>query len=84
MTWLACTNSSVFTDRVIPAISRQCQVHQIEATASIAFSTVGVNAEQIARAMKLSIPAVKSRIHRARVFLRNELTPYFIKGRRGN
>jgi DNA-directed RNA polymerase specialized sigma24 family protein len=29
--------------------------------------------------MKLSVPAVKSRIHRARVFLRNRLATYFAK-----
>jgi RNA polymerase sigma-70 factor (ECF subfamily) len=44
----------------------------------------GLSNEAIARAMKLSVPAVKSRIHRARVFLRNELATYFIKGKRGN
>ena len=44
----------------------------------------GLSNEQIAKAMKLSIPAVKSRIHRARVFLRNELAPYFIKANRGD
>jgi RNA polymerase sigma-70 factor (ECF subfamily) len=41
----------------------------------------GLSNEQIAKAMKLSVPAVKSRIHRARVFLRNELSKYFAKGR---
>jgi len=44
----------------------------------------GLSNEQIAKAMKLSVPAVKSRIHRARVFLRNELATYFAKGRRDN
>jgi len=44
----------------------------------------GLPNEQIAKAMKLSVPAVKSRIHRARVFLRNELATYFSKGRRDN
>ena len=44
----------------------------------------GLSNEQIAKAMKLSVPAVKSRIHRARVFLRNELASYFAKGRRDN
>jgi RNA polymerase sigma-70 factor (ECF subfamily) len=42
----------------------------------------GLSNEQIAKAMKLSVPAVKSRIHRARVFLRNELSRYFAKERR--
>lgn len=41
----------------------------------------GLSNEEIARAMKLSIPAVKSRIHRARVFLRGELAKY--SARRG-
>jgi len=41
----------------------------------------GLSNEQIARAMKLSVPAVKSRIHRARVFLRNELATYFARAR---
>lgn len=44
----------------------------------------GLSNEEIAKAMKLSVPAVKSRIHRARVFLRNELAPYLIKKKRGN
>jgi RNA polymerase sigma-70 factor (ECF subfamily) len=44
----------------------------------------GLSNEQIAKAMKLSVPAVKSRIHRARVFLRNELSRYFAKERRDN
>jgi RNA polymerase sigma-70 factor (ECF subfamily) len=44
----------------------------------------GLSNEAIARAMKLSVQAVKSRIHRARVFLRNELATYFIKGKRDN
>ena len=44
----------------------------------------GLSNKQIAKAMKLSVPAVKSRIHRARVFLRNELATYFAKGRRDN
>ena len=44
----------------------------------------GLSNEQIAKAMKLSVPAVKSRIHRARVFLRNELATYFARGRRDN
>lgn len=44
----------------------------------------GLSNEEIAKVMKLSVPAVKSRIHRARVFLRAELSKYFAKGRRDN
>jgi RNA polymerase sigma-70 factor (ECF subfamily) len=42
----------------------------------------GLSNEEIAKVMRLSVPAVKSRIHRARVFLRNELSRYFTKGGR--
>jgi len=37
----------------------------------------GLSAEETAEALKLSVPAVKSRLHRARTFVRNELAEYF-------
>ena len=37
----------------------------------------GFTAEETADMLKLSVSAVKSRLHRARVFLRNELAGYF-------
>lgn len=37
----------------------------------------GFSAEETAEMLKLSIPAVKSRLHRARVFVRRELAGYF-------
>jgi RNA polymerase sigma-70 factor, ECF subfamily len=37
----------------------------------------GFSAEETAQVLKLSVPAVKSRLHRARVFVRNELAGYF-------
>jgi len=37
----------------------------------------GFSAEETAQMLKLSIPAVKSRLHRARVFVRRELAGYF-------
>jgi RNA polymerase sigma-70 factor (ECF subfamily) len=36
----------------------------------------GKSAEETARIVKLSIPAVKSRLRRARVFLREQLNEY--------
>ena len=37
----------------------------------------GFSAEETADMLKLSVPAVKSRLHRARVFVRRELAEYF-------
>ena len=37
----------------------------------------GLSTEEVAAITNLSIPALKSRLHRARKFLREELTPYF-------
>jgi RNA polymerase sigma-70 factor (ECF subfamily) len=42
----------------------------------------GFSAEETADVLKLSVPAVKSRLHRARVFVRRELAGYF-EERRG-
>ena len=39
----------------------------------------GLSTEDVGKTLNLSIPAVKSRLHRARLFLRNELNPYFGK-----
>jgi RNA polymerase sigma-70 factor (ECF subfamily) len=36
----------------------------------------GLSAEETGKVLKLSIPAVKSRLRRARVFLREQLNPY--------
>jgi RNA polymerase sigma-70 factor (ECF subfamily) len=40
----------------------------------------GLSAEETAQAVGLSVPAVKSRLHRARVFIRRELAGYFQDG----
>ena len=39
----------------------------------------GLSTEETAQATELSVPAVKSRLHRARAFLRNELNKSFQK-----
>jgi len=36
----------------------------------------GLSAEEAGKILKLSVPAVKSRLRRARVFLREQLNPY--------
>ena len=40
----------------------------------------GLAYEEIAEALNLSVPAVKSRIHRAKLNLKNKLTPYLERG----
>ena len=40
----------------------------------------GLAYEEIAEALNLSIPAVKSRIHRAKLNLQEKLTPYLERG----
>jgi RNA polymerase sigma-70 factor (ECF subfamily) len=39
----------------------------------------GFSTEEVGKTLKLSVPAIKSRLHRARLFLRNELNPYFVE-----
>jgi len=40
----------------------------------------GLSAEEAAKALGISVPAVKSRLHRARLFLRKELSAYYLTG----
>lgn len=40
----------------------------------------GLSNKEVGKILKLSIPAVKSRLHRARMFLRTELSKYFVEG----
>ncbi|MHB8859836.1 MAG: RNA polymerase sigma factor [Thermoleophilia bacterium] len=40
----------------------------------------GLPATEVAEVLDLSVPAVKSRLHRARLFLRNRLSDYFAVG----
>ncbi len=42
----------------------------------------GFSAEETAEMLKLSVPAVKSRLHRARVFVRQDLAGYFQERRK--
>lgn len=41
----------------------------------------GLSNAEIAKVLDISIPAVKSRLHRARLFLRGELSKYFARGK---
>jgi len=42
----------------------------------------GLSNEEVAEVLEISIPAVKSRLHRARLFLRDRLSDYFHEWRR--
>jgi RNA polymerase sigma-70 factor (ECF subfamily) len=39
----------------------------------------GLSNEEVAKVLELSVPAVKSRLHRARLFLRDKLSDYFFE-----
>jgi RNA polymerase sigma-70 factor (ECF subfamily) len=41
-----------------------------------------MSADEVASALRLTVPAVKSRLHRARLFLRDRLGAYFASGER--
>jgi RNA polymerase sigma-70 factor (ECF subfamily) len=43
----------------------------------------GFSNEEVAKILRLSLPAVKTRIHRARLFLRDKLSDYFFEFRKG-
>jgi RNA polymerase sigma-70 factor (ECF subfamily) len=42
----------------------------------------GLSNEEVAKVLGLSVPAVKSRLHRARLFLRDKLSDYFYEWRK--
>ena len=42
----------------------------------------GLTVEEVASVLGLSVPAVKSRLHRARLFLRDKLSDYFYEWKR--
>lgn len=39
----------------------------------------GLSNEEVAKVLEISVPAVKSRLHRARLFLRDKLSDYFFE-----
>jgi RNA polymerase sigma-70 factor, ECF subfamily len=43
----------------------------------------GFSNDEVAKILRLSLPAVKTRIHRARLFLRDKLSDYFFEFRKG-
>ncbi|MFQ5876595.1 MAG: RNA polymerase sigma factor [Acidobacteriota bacterium] len=44
----------------------------------------GLSTEQVASVLELSVPAVKSRLHRARLFLRERIKEYWLGGAAGS
>jgi RNA polymerase sigma-70 factor (ECF subfamily) len=62
------------TEQMEVAIDRLPREHKI---VLVLRDVEGFSAEETARMLNLSVPAVKSRLHRARVFVRRELAGYF-------
>ncbi len=62
------------SDKMEAAIDRLPKAYKI---VLVLRDVEGFSAEETAEMLNLSIPAVKSRLHRARTFVRNELAEYF-------
>jgi RNA polymerase sigma-70 factor (ECF subfamily) len=43
----------------------------------------GLSNEETARVLGLTVPAIKSRLHRARLYLREQLSRYLLEGKAG-
>ncbi len=63
-----------FSEKMEAAIDRLPKEYKI---VLVLRDVEGFSAEETADMLKLSVPAVKSRLHRARVFVRKELAGYF-------
>lgn len=81
--------STLPDDILLSEESRKILQHSIDSlpeamrTVVIMKDVEGFSNEEIAQTMGLSVPAVKSRLHRGRLILRNELAGYFRKYTQG-
>lgn len=71
---LATMQNDELRDRLSQAISLLPEKYR---TVLVLSDLQGMPNEEITRIMNLSLPSVKSRLHRARLFLRNRLSDYF-------
>lgn len=76
--WSESTESLLFTNETKGVIQKAVdQLPEKEKVVFILRDVEGLSTEKVSEILDLTIPAVKSRLHRARLFLRKKLSPYF-------
>ncbi len=76
--WSENTESLVFTNETKEVIQKAVdQLPEKEKVVFMLRDVEGLSTEKVSEILDLTIPAVKSRLHRARLFLRKKLSHYF-------
>jgi len=76
--WSETTDSLLFTNETRSTIEKAVdQLPEKEKVVFILRDVEGLSTEKVSDILDLTIPAVKSRLHRARLFLRKKLSSYF-------
>ena len=76
--WSENTESLLFANETREVIQKAVdQLPEKEKVVFILRDGEGLSTEKVSEILELTIPAVKSRLHRARLFLRKKLSPYF-------
>jgi len=76
--WSETTDSLLFTNETRSTIEKAVdQLPEKEKVVFILRDVEGLSTEKVSDILDLTIPAVKSRLHRARLFLRKKLANYF-------
>ncbi len=76
--WSENTESLLFTNEMKSNIGKAVdQLPEKEKVVFILRDVEGLSTEKVSEILDLTIPAVKSRLHRARLFLRKKLSNYF-------
>ncbi|MBI4383220.1 MAG: sigma-70 family RNA polymerase sigma factor [Nitrospinae bacterium] len=76
--WSESTESALFVSETREVIERAVeQLPEKEKVVFLLRDVDGLSTEKVGEILDLSVPAVKSRLHRARLFLRKKLSNYF-------
>ncbi len=76
--WSENTESLLFTNETKSVIQKATdQLPEKEKVVFLLRDVEGLSTEKVSEILELTIPAVKSRLHRARLFLRKKLSNYF-------
>ncbi len=76
--WSENTESLLFTNETKSVIQKAVdQLPEKEKVVFLLRDVEGLSTEKVSEILELTIPAVKSRLHRARLFLRKKLSNYF-------